>query len=64
MPHKTISQFTGPEEEYVSNKDTAKTITGTISSLFANLSAQKAATVEANTSQVNTSLQQLKNNNA
>ncbi len=51
-------------EEYISNNDTAKTITGTISSYFANLSTQMAAMIEANTTQVNPSLQQLANNNA
>jgi hypothetical protein len=52
------------DEEFVSNDDTAKTITGTISSHFANLAVQMAATIEANTTQVNASLQQLANNNA
>jgi hypothetical protein len=55
--------FTATNEEYVSNDDTAKTIAGPISSHFANLSAQMAATVKANTLPVNASLQQLTNNN-
>ncbi len=44
------------DKEYISNNDTAKTIAGTISSHFANLSAQMAAMIEANTMQVNASL--------
>jgi hypothetical protein len=56
--------FTATNKEYISNNDTAITIAGTISSHFANLSAQMAATIKANTLQVNASLQQLTNNNA
>jgi hypothetical protein len=44
-------------KEYVSDDDTAETIAGTISSHSANLSMQTAATIEANTTQVNVSLQ-------
>jgi len=43
--------------------DTAETITGTINSHMANLSAQTAASNEANASQINASLQQLVANN-
>ncbi len=56
--------FTVTNEECVSNKDTAKTIAGTISSHFANLFTQMAASIKAITSQVDASLQQLTNNNA
>jgi hypothetical protein len=59
-----FAELTATNEEYVSDNDTAKTITGTISSHFANLSTQTTATIEANTTQVNTSLQQLADNNA
>jgi hypothetical protein len=55
--------FTGTDKEYASNNNTAKTIACTISSHFANLSTQTAAMIEANTLQVNASLQQLANNN-
>jgi hypothetical protein len=56
--------FTMTDKEYVSDDNTAKTIAGTISSHFAYLSAQMAASIKTNASQVNTSLQQLANNNA
>jgi hypothetical protein len=56
--------FTATDEEDISNDDTAKTKTGTISSHFTNLSGQTAATIKAYTLQVNASLQQLANNNA
>jgi hypothetical protein len=59
-----FAHFTATDKGYVSNENTAKTITGTISSHFANLSTQRAAMIKANTSQVNASLQQLANNNA
>jgi hypothetical protein len=55
--------LTVTNKEYVSNDNTAKTIAGPINSHFANLSAQMAATIKANTMQVNASLQQLANNN-
>jgi hypothetical protein len=41
------------DKEYISNNDTAETIASTIRSHFANLSTQMAATIEANTMQVN-----------
>ncbi len=56
--------LTATDKEYVSGNYTAKSIAGTISSHFSNLSAQAAAIIEANTMQVNASLQQLANNNA
>jgi hypothetical protein len=51
-----FSGLMATDKEYISNNDTAKTIAGTISSHFANLSAQMAAMIEANTMQVNASL--------
>jgi hypothetical protein len=59
-----LAGLTATNKEYASNNDTAETITGTISSHFANLSTQTAATIEANELQVNASLQQLAANNA
>jgi hypothetical protein len=58
-----VASFTGTDKEYASNNNTDKTIACTISSHFANLSTQTAAMIEANTLQVNTSLQQLANKN-
>ena len=46
-----------------SNDNTAETITGTINSHMAHLSQQTTATLEANTNQINASLQQLTWNN-
>ena len=43
--------------------DTAETIAGTINSYMANLSAQTTASIEANATQINASLQQLAANN-
>ncbi len=48
----------------VSDDDTAETIAMTINSHMANLSAQTAASLEANATQINASLQQLATNNA
>ena len=48
----------------VSDDDTAETITNTINSHMAHLSQQTAASLEANASQINTSLQQLATINA
>jgi hypothetical protein len=59
-----FASFTATNKEYIFDDDKAKTIAGTISSYFANLSVQRAAMIEANTSQVNACLQQLANNNA
>jgi hypothetical protein len=56
--------FTGIDEKYAASNNTAETITGTISSHFANLSTQTVAMIKANTLQVDASLQQLENNNA
>jgi hypothetical protein len=53
----------GTNKENFSNNNTAKTIAGTISSHFANLSTQMAVMIEVNTMQVNASFQQLANNN-
>ena len=44
--------------------DAAETISNTINSHMANLSAQTAAFLEANATQINASLQQLATNNA
>jgi hypothetical protein len=55
--------ITATNEEYFSNDNTEETITGTISSHFANLSMKMAAMIKTNTLQVNMSLQQLANNN-
>lgn len=46
------------------SEDTAETIAGTINTHMANLSAQTAASLEANATHINTSLQQLAANNA
>jgi hypothetical protein len=51
-------------EDDVLGDDTAETIATTINSHMANLSVQMAASLEANTSQINASLQQLANHNA
>jgi hypothetical protein len=51
-------------DDDVSDDDTAKTIATTIISHMANLSKQMAASFEANTMQINASLQQLATNNA
>ncbi len=51
-------------EEDVLDDDTANTIATTINSHMANLSVQTAASLEANTMQINASLQQLATNNA
>ncbi len=51
-------------EDNVLDDDTAKTITTTINSHMASLSAQTAASLEANAMQINASLQQLATNNA
>ena len=51
-------------DEEVSDDDTAETIAGTISSHMANLSLQTAATLEANRTEVNASLQQMAANQA
>jgi hypothetical protein len=45
--------FTATDKECLSNDDTAKTIAGTISSHFANLSTLTAASIKANSLQVN-----------
>jgi hypothetical protein len=55
--------LTATNDKYVCNNDSAETIAGTISLHFANLSVQMAAIIEANTMQVNVSLQQLAKNN-
>jgi hypothetical protein len=55
--------FTTTTKEYVSDDNTAKTITGTINSHSTNLYEQMAASIEDNTSQANVSFQQLTINN-
>ena len=52
----------GAGDDHASD-DTAETIAGTINSHMANLSAQTAASIEANATQINASLQQLTANN-
>jgi hypothetical protein len=50
-------------EDNILDDDTAKTIATTINSHMANLSAQMAASLKANATQINASLQQLASNN-
>jgi hypothetical protein len=57
-------QANNTTEDDVLDDNTAETIAITINSYMANLSAQTAASLEANATQVNTSLQQLATNNA
>jgi hypothetical protein len=62
------NQFAGlvnnTADDNILDNDTAEIIATTINSHMANLSAQMAASLKANTSQINASLQQLANNNA
>ena len=51
-------------DEEVSDDDSAATIETTINSHMANLSAQTAASLDANATKINTSLQQLATTNA
>ncbi len=62
--HFAPFQANNATEDYVSDDNTAETIAITINSHMANLSAQTAASLEANATQINASLQQLATNNA
>jgi hypothetical protein len=59
-----FAAFANATDKEVSDNDTAETITTTINSHMANLSAQTAASLNANATQINASLQQLATNNA
>ena len=55
-----INRFAGLAEiDEASNKGSVETLAGTITTHMANLSAQKAASIDANTTQMNASLQQM-----
>jgi hypothetical protein len=62
-PNRFVA-FANATDEEVSEDDTAETITTTINSHMANLSAQTAASLDANATQINASLHQLATNNA
>jgi hypothetical protein len=59
-----FAEFANATDKEVSDDDTAKTITTTINSYMANLSVQTAASLDANATKINASLQQLATNNA
>jgi hypothetical protein len=59
-----FAAFANATDKEVLDNDTAETITTTINSHMANLSAQTAASLDANATQINASLQQLATNNA
>jgi hypothetical protein len=59
-----LFQANNATDDDVLDDDTAETIAITINSHMANLLAQTAATLEADTTQINASLQQLTTNNA
>jgi hypothetical protein len=59
-----FAAFAKATNEEVSDDDTAETITTTINSHMENLSAQTAASLDTNMTQINASLQQLAINNA
>ena len=65
--YSSRNRFTALTTEEAGNNDasnnTAETIAGTINSHMANLSAQTAATMQANASQINASVKQLADNN-
>jgi hypothetical protein len=62
-PNRFVA-FTNATNKEVSEDDTAETITTTINSHMVNLSAQTSASLDANATQINASLQQLATNNA
>jgi hypothetical protein len=59
-----LFQANSATDDNVLEDDTAETIAITINSHMANLSAQTAASLEANATQIDASLQQFTNNNA
>jgi hypothetical protein len=56
-------QANSPTDDNISDDDTAETIAITINSHMANLLVQTAASLKANVTQINASLQQLATNN-
>jgi hypothetical protein len=63
LPNRFVA-FSNATDKEVLDNNTAETITTTINSHMANLSAQTAAHLDANATQINASLQQLATNNA
>ncbi len=64
MSRNRFAAFANANNKEVSDDDTAETITTTINSHMVNLSAQTAASLDANATQINATLQQLATNNA